>query len=137
MEWKSEYSVGIALIDRQHQEILNYINQLTASLNARDRWTVTHHLLTQIEDFMRTHFAVEEALLEIVGYPAEEAHVASHGKMKAHMAELERRSIKEDITEELIAYLCQWFIQHVLHDDMDYGRYVSKHFRQVGGLREP
>lgn len=125
MEWLPEYSVGIATIDRQHKEILNYINQLTTAIDGGDRWHVSHHLLVQISDFIKVHFAVEEALLEVIDYPEQAAHKKSHENISAHIAALQMRSLKEDISSELVAFLRDWFIGHVLKSDKLYGNFIE------------
>lgn len=126
MEWQPEYSVGIETIDRQHQEILGYINQLTTALDSGDRWHVSHYLLIQITDFIKVHFAVEEALLEITRYPELEPHRASHREIVAHILSLQAKAVKEDISVELVQFLRDWFIGHVLKSDKQYGYFFAE-----------
>ncbi len=128
MEWLPEYSVGIETIDRQHQDILGYINRLTEALNSKDRWHVSHYLLIQINDFFKLHFAVEEALLEVTSYPDLAEHKLSHQDIIEHINALQLRSVKEDISVELIQFLRDWFIGHVLQSDKRYGRYLAERF---------
>lgn len=131
MEWQPEYSVGIATIDRQHQEILGYISQLTIALDGKDSWNVSHYLLVQVDAFMKVHFAVEESLLEIVAYPDLAAHKAGHQDIMDHISGLKRRAVKEDISAELVRFLREWFIGHVLNSDRAYGKYVVAHLGAV------
>lgn len=125
MEWKAEYSVGIDTIDRQHQEILGYINRLNDALDSKDRWNVSHYLLIQVDAFIKVHFAVEEALLEIIAYPDLAAHKLGHQDIIDHIADLKLRAVKEDISGELVQFLRKWFIGHVLESDRAYGKYIA------------
>lgn len=131
MEWRPEYSVGIKTIDRQHQEILGYIRELAGALESGDGWSITHGLLIQIKHFIKTHFAVEEALLEICDYPDLPAHTVSHAAIETHLEKLERRSVKEDISQELVQFLKDWFISHVLKCDKEYGEHLAQTFPGV------
>lgn len=137
MEWQAEYSVGIDTIDRQHKEILGYINRLTAALDSGDRWHVSHYLLIQITDFIKVHFAVEEALLEIIGYPDLDEHRASHREIVAHITSLQMKAVREDISVELVQFLRDWFIGHVLKSDKQYGHFVAQKIGPAAPVQEP
>jgi hemerythrin len=128
MDWKPEYSVGIDEIDAQHRQILAHMTQVHQAIAAGDRWHVIHFLLVALDDLMKLHFAVEESLLQIIGYPESCEHRQSHGRIAANLADLQRRGLNENISDELSAFLKEWFLMHVRESDQAYARFARERF---------
>ena len=67
LEWNDRYAVGVAVIDGQHREMLNLVNQLLSGLQAgRDR----EELVETLRELVRAtehNFATEERLMQEQG----------------------------------------------------------------------
>lgn len=131
MDWRPEYAVGVETLDQQHREILDCLNHLTCALDSHDRKALTLRYLEQLQVVMAKHLAVEEALLEIIGYPDLENHKLGHQEIRDRLDQLQQRNATEDICLELVHFLREWFITHILRSDQEYARYMALHFPAV------
>lgn len=128
MDWKPEYSVGIDEIDAQHRQILAHMTKVHRAIAAGDRWHVIHFLLVALEDLIKLHFAVEESLLQIIGFPEFREHRDSHGRIAASLSDLQRRGLNENISDELSAFLKEWFLMHIRESDQAYASFARERF---------
>ena len=55
-----------------------------------------------------------------------EEHRAGHREIVVHITSLQMKSVREDISVELVQFLRDWFIGHVLKSDMQYGAFVAE-----------
>jgi hemerythrin-like metal-binding protein len=131
MKWDDSFAIGIEAIDNQHRKIFEHLLALENSVMKRDPWHILRFFLSQLADYMQFHLAVEEALLEIVGYPDRAAHGDSHAKLVAQIASLEQ-TLKNNATgESLVGFFEDWFVRHVLSSDRDYAVFVKTELSSV------
>lgn len=129
MKWNSTFSIGIEAIDRQHQQIFEHLLAIEDSIAKRDSWHILHCFLTRLADFVKFHLAVEEALLEIIGYPDLAHHRDMHARLLEQIGELEDQLRKQGPAERLVmGFFESWFVRHVLSTDREYAAYVRKEF---------
>lgn len=133
MKWDSSFAIGIKAIDDQHQKIFGHLLAIENALLKRDPWNIVRFHLGQLADYMKFHFAVEEALLEIIGYPHRADHVGSHFRLTEQIAELEKQLQKVGPDESLVGFFEKWFIGHVLSSDREYAAYVREQFPALYG----
>lgn len=120
LEWKSTFDTGIAEIDNQHRELLNYLNRLSDGGLNTDR-KVVGEVFEGMIDYTLSHFAFEESLMEQVEYPFASAHKNVHSMLIKRVSQFhERFNNGEDVTEELYALLKRWLINHIQRDDAAY-----------------
>lgn len=72
--WSDELSVGIEEIDEQHKVLVNLINRMHNAIAEKHGSEVVSGILAELVDYTKIHFAVEESLLRILGYPGYEEH---------------------------------------------------------------
>lgn len=128
MKWKTEYSVGIDTIDSQHKKIFSHLLAIENSLVKRDPWHVLRFLFIQLTEYMKFHFAVEEALMEVIQYPQLPDHSASHARLGDQLAELEAKVKNSGSGDNLVSFFENWFIGHVLTSDRQYVAYAKERF---------
>lgn len=61
--WDQSLSVGVDVIDGQHQRIVDYINDLHLAKQEQNRDKVSA-ILTALVDYTRTHFVFEEDIMK-------------------------------------------------------------------------
>ena len=66
-EWK--YSVNIASIDAQHQKLFAIADELHEAMRNGQAGPVLAKTLDRLVQYTKTHFANEEGLMKIHGYP--------------------------------------------------------------------
>jgi len=124
MEWNDAYSVGIPEIDAQHQTLAGCIALVQTSVTTQQRWSAVHSALVRLADFVRIHFAVEESLLRIHRYPEFERHVREHLEFADQVRQLQERSLRVDVSEEMVAFIQMWWHEHIMTSDKHYATYL-------------
>jgi hemerythrin len=135
MKWDDSFAIGIDAIDSQHKRIFEHLLALENSVMKRDPWHILRFFLSQLAEYMQFHLAVEEALLEIVGYPDRAAHCDSHANLVAQIASLEQKLKNNATGESLVGFFEDWFVRHVLSSDRDYAAFVKRELASIAERR--
>jgi len=123
--WDSSLELGIPVIDKQHQRIVEYINKLEHAQEHHSREELGE-VLDELVDYTISHFAFEESLMEEAGYPFIRPHKKVHELFTKRVSSYQSRFKKgEDITEELLHTLTAWLVNHIKSDDQDYSQNVK------------
>ena len=125
--WKDEYSVGIEVIDQDHQKLLNLINQFQTAVFYRTGRDFEEQAFNELVDYTRTHFKREEDLMEEHGYPDFEAHREEHRKMIAQVEswlEKYQSSDREMSLKEAVVHLRDWLLNHINGTDQAYSGFL-------------
>ena len=130
--WKREYSVGVERLDRQHQRIISVINKLIAKPRIFSKSGTISEVLSELNSYVSEHFLLEEQLLEENNYPSLIDHSKKHTEYGERIADFCLKSMKKNknVHEELLSYLGEWWIGHILYEDMKY-----KSFFEEKGIR--
>ncbi len=125
VEWSDVLSVGIEEIDAQHQVLVGLVNEMHEAIHQRHGSGVVREVLTKLAEYTKIHFAVEESLMRILGYPGYEEHKAQHEELIASMLELQRKvdSGKTAIGFELMHFLKIWLTKHIMESDQQYAQF--------------
>ncbi|MCR9140918.1 MAG: bacteriohemerythrin [bacterium] len=123
IEWGSKYELGIAKVDGQHRVLVMLINRLESlrdSGAASDR--DLDEILKHLDQYVRTHFADEERMLNQLGYEGNEEHLAEHRAFEERIVELraEFESGQTDVLNQLSEFLGGWLTHHILESDRSY-----------------
>lgn len=125
LHWSSDLNTGIDVIDKQHQRIVDYLNELNDAHDTGDL-NVTNHVLNELVDYTLTHFAFEEELQERAKYPFLKAHKRVHEIFTKRVAEFQKRAASgENVAPELLSMLKIWLVNHIKGDDADYAESVK------------
>ena len=114
IEWQDDFSVGVASVDHEHQELIELINGLhdamQADASAGDVLDTLGEILAQIS----LHFALEEKHMRAHGYKAFAEHKQDH---EALLDDL--RDIMDEVHADghydpvqLSQDLRRWFSEH-------------------------
>ncbi|MEJ1354389.1 MAG: bacteriohemerythrin [Candidatus Sedimenticola sp. (ex Thyasira tokunagai)] len=126
LKWSPDLDTGIPVIDKQHQRIVEYINQLNHAQQSSSREEVGE-VLDQLVDYTLSHFTFEEELMDESGYRFVNAHKKVHKLFVRRVGDyVERFKTGEDITDELLASLKTWLVNHIKNDDSDYTEIVKE-----------
>lgn len=126
LHWSGDLDTGIEVIDRQHQRIVAYLNELNDANASGDR-AATLHVLDELVDYTITHFAFEEELQEKANYPFLKAHKRVHEIFTKRVAEFQKRAAAgENVAPELLSMLKIWLVNHIKGDDADYVECVTR-----------
>lgn len=125
--WKPEYSVGVERLDRQHQKIISVINNLIAKPRVFRTPGTIADVLVELNGYVSEHFLLEEQLLAEHDYPNLIEHSKKHTEYGERIADFCLKTVEKDknVPEELLSYLGEWWIGHILHEDMKYKNFLE------------
>ena len=132
--WTDELSVGIEEIDEQHKVLVNLINKMHTAIEEHHGSDVVSEILSELADYTKIHFAVEESLMRILDYPGYEDHKVIHDELLDNVLELQKKVAfgKTAISFELMHFLKSWLSKHIMEEDMQYTGF----FIAAGAKRE-
>jgi hemerythrin len=129
VEWSDKFSVGVAILDEQHKTLMEMINKLIDTPNVDSNSAVITDLLDGMIKYATTHFVKEENLMRrhnYPGYPSQkEQHVDFIRNTAAFCQVEEGTLVVLDFSESVLLYLRQWWINHILIDDMKYKSFFA------------
>ncbi len=127
INWIPEYNVGIDELDRQHRDLVKWINQFHEAMGKPREGDKAGIILSCLRDYVVMHFPAEEEFLKIIRYPHLEQHKKLHSAMASEVMELEnRRKKKQRIpSTEVLELLRCWITDHVQNEDGKYSAYLK------------
>ncbi len=88
LEWREEYRMGIADIDRSHRELIDIINDIYHSLGGRPDRESLQSFLDQVYVLAADEFYCEEQLMKELRYEGFDEHRAAHEQMLRDIRDL-------------------------------------------------
>jgi hemerythrin-like metal-binding protein len=127
IEWKPEFSVGVAEIDEQHQKLYAIINHLHNAQREPQDYKAILSILSQLVDYSDYHFRTEDNYMIDNSYPLFISH------RKEHLTYIKRTgefiiSLEQDkaaLSEDILKFLCQWWQNHIINSDLKFARYIK------------
>lgn len=129
MEWKSEYSVGVVELDNQHKKLIEIINQLVDVIGRVPDEEQVKKIIAEIVAYKAEHFATEEKYFHQFNYEGTEEHEARHHDFNSQIEALQAKNQGDAIgfAFELVEFLEDWFIGHLLSMDKKYTKCFNEH----------
>ena len=124
MKWDPMPSTGVPLLDRQHQALVDCVNELEAA-GSSGRLMLTVYAMDRLREYVNGHFSAEEELMRTHGFPGLEEHIAEHRAFAARLFELMNENVRRNNTAELVGFLNEWLSKHVSQSDMKYVPYLA------------
>lgn len=124
MEWHDGLSTGNELIDRQHRSLLECVAEVRRT-GARGGVLKSALAMDALRSYVAVHFATEEDLLRIHGYPRLDEHIVEHREFIARLDALMKENVCRNNSAELVAFFDHWLENHLLMSDMDYAPYLN------------
>jgi len=126
--WTENYSVGVRSLDEQHKLIISMINLLIADLKATVHSESVSEVLDRLTKYSFDHFKAEERLLEKHEYPqlAEQREDHKAYRKKVVLMCMKATNGQESVPTDLVDFLRDWWIQHILESDMQYSSFLAE-----------
>ena len=88
-EWTQEYELGIEIIDRQHKDLINVLNDVYSAIYEGDNIEKKlPELLNALEFYISEHMDLEENYAEKYNFPKANELIESHNFFKTTYSEL-------------------------------------------------
>ena len=128
LEWREAMGIGHAVIDADHQHLIEIINHFEASPDLPHAEETARALL----EHARNHFHREEVLQKLIGYPLCTLHRIAHEELLDKLKTLirtffvDQRSRDPGVVIEVMRDLIRdWFIGHVIDMDMKMKPFIA------------
>ncbi|MDR0868946.1 MAG: bacteriohemerythrin [Planctomycetota bacterium] len=129
-EWTADLETGNELIDSQHKQLIQAINDLLRACASGEGRAVIADTMDFLESYTAKHFGEEEELQRQFAYPDVPQHHLLHNGFKKVVATISRELQKEGATVEMVMRINRdvagWLINHIKKEDTK----VAAHIKQ-------
>lgn len=127
IEWKDEYSVGVARFDENHKKLCALINELSAGILQDHENESQKSVLKGLLEYTTNHFADEEWFMKEYDYPDLASHKQEHEEFWDRLSGFVgafRKGATPSNTD-LLDYLAGWFEKHITRTDKKYQEFFN------------
>lgn len=127
-EFTDEYLTGIELIDNEHRKLFSIASEaydLLKNQFVADKYDYIAHILEELREYTKTHFAHEEAYMETMKYKRLFTQKIQHAEFIKKLDSLDLEKIDENQQEallDLLDFLANWLISHIKGNDVLIGK---------------
>lgn len=113
--WDESCKTGIAEIDKDHEVLVNLINDLYEAMQDGSGGALLLPIFSALKHYTETHFTKEEHYILKCNAPDQEKHIQEHQLMTAKLADLERRHRNGEaaISLQALTFLRDWLKNHI------------------------
>jgi hemerythrin-like metal-binding protein len=128
IKWTYNFSVGISFLDEEHRQIIDMINKLIERSNTHNNREAINEILTDLRKYALTHFNDEERIMDENNYPECANHKELHKEFNIKVVSFHSAipQTEDTLFTNILEFLKNWWIQHILHEDMKYKEFYNK-----------
>lgn len=129
LDARSIVAIGIAVFDKQHEEIVTAINTLQQAVEAGKDRSVTAPLLSKLAALTIAHFQSEEAMMAASKYPGLMLHALKHQRLLDQLTAFQARHGRDSspMNKHSLNFLRDWVSTHIRSDDLNFGLWQNEH----------
>lgn len=126
LSWSSQMSCGVAVIDDDHQVLVNQFNRLSAAMAEGKSTPLVGGVITALLDYTAFHFEREHQLMVASEFPGADSHRVEHDALlrKLQAMNADWRNGAAD-GKHLLHFLGNWLTNHILGSDLTLGRHIA------------
>lgn len=115
--WNESLVIGLPLIDMQHKQLLDQMDELLEALNNKQDPKQIVNIMGYLDMYVNNHFGYEEQCMNFKKCPVAGKNKVAHEYFKTRLGAI-RQMIDNHGTSELIAKqvsveLLGWFVNHI------------------------
>ena len=124
--WRKTMSVGVEEIDAQHRTLIYTIGRLQAAMLLENGENEVPSVIEALQEYAKVHFRTEEKLMKDIGFPEISFHIRQHVDFskKVESFSESHRTGKSDLAVEILRFLNDWLVRHILWSDKRYGMFL-------------
>lgn len=122
IQWNDSLSVGVAEIDKQHQKLVQMLNDLHDAMRQAKGASVLGPLVNGLIDYAGTHFKTEERYFTRFAYPEADQHKKLHADFVAKVTDFKSRFEANTVglSMDIMNFLSNWLQNHIKGEDKKY-----------------
>jgi len=133
--WSENLATGVKSIDDDHRHLVDLIQRLFESMMLEQGSKFINTIFVDLINYTKTHFVREEQVFEKYGFDELEQHKILHQELiEQVLAEgkliLDEGS-KKDLSFELLEFLKDWLVNHIVKEDLKFKAFLIKNNIQV------
>lgn len=131
IEWNKSFEVGHPLIDSEHQELFDTVNDFMAAAGDVVDMDATRKALNRARSYAEYHFEHEEQIMKRENYHRLSSHKALHANFMAAIKVYSDKFLYDRIDAgDFQFYLRNWIENHILVYDMEFGVFLKNNRRK-------
>ncbi len=119
-------TLGVSVIDEQHQVLFDHLDSLMLSLNTPASRALSQQILLDLGQYTQTHLDYEESLMAAIDFPELANHCAEHRSFVEKINQLRALTDLDDAARALTGFLIKWLREHINRSDRVYVEYALK-----------
>lgn len=127
MLWDPSLDVGVAAMNREHQDILDLMNKIYDARVRGEQGEAINQLVARLGAICTRHFADEEAYMASIGYRELASHKILHQSLLTRFNGY-AEAIKADggvASDDFFNFLKFWLTSHIKGVDIKYGAHAA------------
>lgn len=134
MGWLNLLSIGHAVIDSQHRDMLQSLDDLERAVHDKRPLRLAF-ALSQFKSHALEHLVTEENIMRASGYPRMAEHLGEHDVFRSMLNALQYSSVRQELSCGMVEDLAYWLIHHVVNSDRDYAAHLGEAWASPHFLR--
>ena len=128
MQWNDTMEVRVGKIDEQHKRLISIIKSLHDALQSDKAGEAEKEILVELIKYTDYHFSLEKDLMKKHDYPQMDEHLALHREFTDKLKEFctKHQAGDSDVSQDLLAFLVRWLINHVMNVDKKLGVFLNQ-----------
>lgn len=125
-EFTDELITGNKMIDSQHKELIEKINDLLSAIENDKGKEESKKMMSYLSEYVDFHFGEEEKFQEEIGYPGIDEHKAKHAEFKktvAALTEMVTSGSMADFSNLVKKEVIDWLYYHIQGFDRSVAEY--------------
>ncbi|MDO8836631.1 MAG: bacteriohemerythrin [Vicinamibacterales bacterium] len=120
--WSNRLELGVIEIDKQHQRLVDMVNELDAAMQQGRGKTAVCAVLDGLVSYTQYHFGAEEKLMMDSGYAGSERHRQEHVAFVKKLVDLRdaHRQGQLGLSITVMSFLSDWLSTHIMGTDRQY-----------------
>jgi hemerythrin len=128
--WSQTFSVGVRVIDDQHKELLDLVNDMYNHIVGDEKAEKAYFkkIINKAVEYVKVHFATEEKILKAIKFHGYAEHKRAHDSFILKVVEniQDYESGKRVTLASFTHFLKDWILTHIAIMDKDYFEYFKK-----------
>ncbi len=129
--WNDSFATGVQEIDEQHMILVDLLNNARVKLVPGSDAKIIEQIILDLLSYALYHFETEERLMDAYDYregssPDATQHLEQHRAFSDRVVWARRAltSGEKISSDELLQFLTDWLVNHILKTDFKLGAYI-------------
>jgi len=127
IQWKEEFKLGVAAMDREHLGLIKAMNDVHELAEQKADKDTVNDAIVELANLTVAHFEAEERHMEKMDYPDLSRHKHIHKTMLSEIGKHHETFLEGDgsVDPAFFKFLVHWLSAHICHIDRKYAMHPT------------